>query len=214
MGPFINNVGNFPGFLTPPFSTIHWQFGPIFDPSLLPIADVIYGRPLWMRKPLKNEKPLKFWFTWEQSWTFFSRWVATLVLVSEQVSTHLRMRTSPMWWEDLQTLRILLEPFSRHGCDYYWDFEMTNPMQQTGDLGPDFFENRILFGDIVLISQNPFLLETQWPWIVSDPKLVICPLCTARMSLCLPKAFERQLTRDFFARWVICKKIEKKISQK
>ena len=80
---------------------------------------------------------------------------------------------------------------------------MTNPMQQTGDLGLDFFENRILFGgDIVLMgSQNPiFLLETQWPWIVSDPKLVIYPLYTARMSLCPPKAFEKQLTRDFFAR--------------
>ena len=79
---------------------------------------------------------------------------------------------------------------------------MTNPMQQTGDLGLDFFENRTLFGDgIVLIShKNPFLLETQWPWIVSDPKLVIYPLYTARMSLCPPKAFEKQLTRDFFAR--------------
>jgi hypothetical protein len=39
LGPSINDVGNFSGFLTPPppcgqfFITIHWQFGPMFDPS-------------------------------------------------------------------------------------------------------------------------------------------------------------------------------------
>ena len=50
-GPSINDVGNFSGFLTPPppgrqfFSTIRRQFWPIFDPSPLPIADVVYGRP-------------------------------------------------------------------------------------------------------------------------------------------------------------------------
>ena len=51
-GTSINDVGNFSGFLTPPspwrqfLSTIRWQFWPIFDPSPLQIADLVYGRPL------------------------------------------------------------------------------------------------------------------------------------------------------------------------
>ena len=51
-GPTINDVGNFSGFLTFPspcrqfYSTIHWQFWPIFDPSSVAIAKVVYGRPL------------------------------------------------------------------------------------------------------------------------------------------------------------------------
>ena len=50
MGPSINDVGNFSGFLTPPlpcrqfFSNIRRQFWPIFDPSPLPITDIVYGR--------------------------------------------------------------------------------------------------------------------------------------------------------------------------
>ena len=57
--PSINNVGIFSGFLTPPslmfFSTIRRQFWSIinFDQLLqdywpLPIADVVYGRPLFL----------------------------------------------------------------------------------------------------------------------------------------------------------------------
>ena len=48
-GSSINDIGNFSAFLTPPspcrqfFSTICRQF---LTPSLLPIANIIYGRPL------------------------------------------------------------------------------------------------------------------------------------------------------------------------
>ena len=50
--PSINNVGIFFRFLTPPspmmafFSTICWQFWPIFDPFPQTIADVVYGQLL------------------------------------------------------------------------------------------------------------------------------------------------------------------------
>jgi hypothetical protein len=48
----INDVGNFSGFLTHVGSL---QLGPIFDPSLFPIVDVIYGWPFIKKILITNE---------------------------------------------------------------------------------------------------------------------------------------------------------------